>query len=225
MAALSSLLIGREITLRNRLRPSPELEQSFTYELPFGRGHNLAELGIAAYTLGGLEDLGNRLRAFGSAISLSPRTARTSTRLESEQDWRPDRVLYRVSHAVGSANHWFDPTAFSTPRDVQRRRLHSAERWRGLLGKEPVPGTRLHPGQYLHLQSFPIFREASGEFRFDAFQLSNTPQFANPTSNNCCATTNAASAPVTSTLAQRTRQCERRRRWPQPAAHPRESTF
>jgi hypothetical protein len=49
-------------------------------------------------------------------------------------------------------------------------------------------------------RGFPIFREASGEFRFDAFQLSNTPQFANPTSNNCCSTTNSSFGTVTTTL-------------------------
>jgi hypothetical protein len=47
-------------------------------------------------------------------------------------------------------------------------------------------------------KSFTLYREAALETRIDAFQLSNTPQFANPTSNNCC--TASSFGQVTSTL-------------------------
>jgi len=47
-------------------------------------------------------------------------------------------------------------------------------------------------------KSFSLWREASLETRIDAFQLSNTPQFDKPTSNNCC--TASSFGQVTNTL-------------------------
>ena len=48
-------------------------------------------------------------------------------------------------------------------------------------------------------KSFNIYRETSLQTRFDALQLSNTPQFGQPTSNNCCSATSSFGQ-VTSTL-------------------------
>jgi hypothetical protein len=47
-------------------------------------------------------------------------------------------------------------------------------------------------------KSFNLYREASMETRIEAFQLSNTPQFGQPTSNNCCTATSFGQ--VTGTL-------------------------
>lgn len=77
---------------------------------------------------------------------------------------------YRVLHGVGPANKWFDATAFAQPVGVTV----------GNTGRNQFYGPGYIQDNLSLFKSFPIFREASLETRIDAFQLSNSPQFANP---------------------------------------------
>ena len=53
MAALSFFINSRRNYAPVGFRPHLNFEQSFTYELPFGRGHNIMSSGIGAVVLGG----------------------------------------------------------------------------------------------------------------------------------------------------------------------------
>ena len=106
---------------------------------------------------------------------------------------------YHVSHAVGAANHWFDPTAFSVPAGCPTSGGCTPQNVDvGNTGRNQFRGPGYIQDNLSIFKSFPVFREAAAELRFDTFQLSNTPQFANPTSNNCCTATSFGQ--VTSTL-------------------------
>ena len=173
-------------------------EQSFTYELPFGRGHTMLNSGFASYVLGGWRIAGIVSVVSGQPFTVSTNGANLNT--PGTEQTGDLTGVYRVSHAVGAANHWFDPTAFSTPSGCPTSGCTAQNVGVGTSGRNQFRGPGYIQDNVSIFRSFPIFREASGEFRFDAFQLSNTPQFANPTSNNCCATTNSSFGTVTSTL-------------------------
>lgn len=79
---------------------------------------------------------------------------------------------YRTLHGIGTSNRWFDPSAFAQPTGVVT----------GNTGRNQFYGPGYIQDNLSLFKSFPIFREASLETRIDAFQLSNTPQFANPNS-------------------------------------------
>src|SRR5205085_11119925 len=83
---------------------------------------------------------------------------------------------HTVTHAVGSGNHWFNPGAFSVPVGISV----------GGTGRNQFRGPGYMQDNVSLFKIFSLWRESTLETRIDAFQLSNTPQFANPTSNNCC---------------------------------------
>jgi hypothetical protein len=103
-----------------------------------------------------------------------------------------------VTHQVGGgSNHWFDPTAFSTPSGCPSV-CTSQNAGVGNTGRNEFRGPGYVQDNFSLFKSFNMYRETSLQFRFDATQLSNTPQFGQPTSNNCCTAANFGQ--VTSTL-------------------------
>ncbi len=143
-------------------------EQSFTYELPAGHGHRFFNGGAAGLVLGGWKVSGIVSVVSGSPFIVNansgslntPGTAQTANLVGP----------YRVLHGVGPANKWFDATAFAQPVGVTV----------GNTGRNQFYGPGYIQDNLSLFKSFPIFREASLETRIDAFQLSNSPQFANP---------------------------------------------
>ena len=167
-------------------------EQSFTYELPFGRGHKYLTSGITAQALGGW-----KLSGIVSIVSGLPFTVQTNgSNLNTPGTTQTANLTgaYAVTHQVGSgSNHWFTPSAFTAPTAPCPGVCDT-----GNTGRNQFRGPGYIQDNVSLFKSFSLWREASLETRIDAFQLSNTPQFANPTSNNCC--TASSFGQVTSTL-------------------------
>jgi len=150
-------------------------EQSFTYELPIGRGHRYFSSGPGQLVLGGWKAAGIISVVSGTPFIVNansgslntPGTAQTANLVGP----------YRVLHGIGASKPWFDPTAFGQPTGVTT----------GNTGRNQFYGPGYIQDNLSLFKSFPIFREASLETRIDAFQLSNTPQFANPNSGTISA--------------------------------------
>ncbi len=194
------------INLRRNYAPTDfdrtlNFEQTFTYELPFGRGHHMLNSGVGAVVLGGW-----KVSGIVSVLSGLPFTVQTNgSNLNTPGTTQTGQLTgaYKVTHAVGSAasTHWFDPTAFSTPTGCPTAAgvvCTSQNVGLGNTGRNAFRGPGYIQNNFSIFKSFNIYREAAVETRFDAFQLSNTPQFANPTSNNCCSATSFGQ--VTGTL-------------------------
>jgi len=171
-------------------------EQSFTYELPFGRGHSMLGSGVGAVVLGGWQVSG-----IISAVSGLPFTVQTNgANLNTPGTAQTGNLTgaYHALHAVGGGSaHWFDPTAFSTPAGCPTGCTAQTVDV-GNTGRNAFRGPGYIQDNFSIFKSFNLYREASMQTRFDAFQLSNTPQFGQPTSNNCC--TASSFGQVTSTL-------------------------
>jgi hypothetical protein len=174
-------------------------EQTFTYQLPFGRGHSMLNSRVGDVVLGGWQ-----LSGIVSVVSGLPFTVQTNgSNLNTPGTAQTGQLTgaYHVSHAVGSANHWFDPSAFTTPSGCPAAPTVCTPQNVGVgnTGRNAFRGPGYIQDNFSLFKSFAIYREASVVTRFDAMQLSNTPQFANPTSNNCCSTTSSFGQ-VTGTL-------------------------
>ncbi len=160
-------------------------EQSFTYELPAGRGHRYFSSGPAQFVLGGWKVSGIISAVSGlpfivnanSGSLNTPGTAQTANLVG----------VYRKLKGIGTAHPWFDPTAFAQPTGVTV----------GNTGRNQFRGPGYIQDNFSLFKSFPIFREASAETRIEGFQLSNTPQFANPNTGTLSASNFGT---VTSTL-------------------------
>jgi hypothetical protein len=155
-------------------------EQSFTYELPFGRNHKYLTSGVASQVLGGW-----KLSGIISAVTGLPFTVQTNgSNLNTPGTTQTANLagVYSVPKQVGSgSNHWFNPGAFSVPAGCTVNPCAA-----GNTGRNAFRGPGYIQDNISLFKRFSLWREASLETRLEAFQLSNTPQFANPTSNNCC---------------------------------------
>jgi hypothetical protein len=171
-------------------------EQSFTYELPFGRGKSMLNSGVGAVVLGGWQ-----LSGIISVVSGLPFTVQTNgSNLNTPGTTQTGNLTgaYHALHAVGGGNaHWFDPTAFSTPSGCSTG-CTAQTVGVGNTGRNAFRGPGYIQDNFSIFKSFNLYREAAIQTRLDAFQLSNTPQFGQPTSNNCCTATSFGQ--VTSTL-------------------------
>jgi hypothetical protein len=177
-------------------------EQSFTYELPFGKGHNMLNSGVGAVVLGGWQVSG-----IISVVSGLPFTVQTNgENLNTPGTAQTGQLtgVYHVTHAVGAGTHWFDPSAFSTPSGCPAAPTVCTPQNVGVgnTGRNAFRGPGYIQDNFSIFKSFNLYRETSIQARFDAFQLSNTPQFAfntnNSNTNNCC--TAASFGQITTTV-------------------------
>ncbi len=175
-------------------------EQSFTYELPFGSGHSLLNSGVGAVVLGGwklsgivsiVSGIPFTVYANGGTLN-TPGTAQTANLTG----------VYKVTHGIGASTHWFDPTAFSQPAGCPAAPTQCTPQNVGLgnTGRNQFRGPGYVQDNLSIFKSFPIFREAALETRFEAFQLSNTPQFNNPNTGSGNIITASNFGQVTGTL-------------------------
>lgn len=154
-------------------------EQTVTYELPAGHGHKYFSSGPASVVLGGW-----KVSAVVSAVSGLPFTITTSSPTPGTTQTVNMTGTYNVTHTItGAASSvtWFDPTAFAAPQACA-----------GYTPANPVPcvvgntqrnqfrGPAYFSDNMSLFKSFPIFREAAIEARFDAFNMTNTPAFGLP---------------------------------------------
>jgi hypothetical protein len=152
-------------------------EQSFTYELPFGHGHQILNSGVGDAILGGW-----KISGIISAVSGMPFTVTASGGTLNTPGTTQTSTLTGHFHKlgrIGPSSPWFDPTVFSQPT--------------GCTGQSPCSNPGLGntsrnqfrgPG-YIQdnasiFKRFTVYRETGLEIRVDMFQLSNTPQFGQP---------------------------------------------
>jgi hypothetical protein len=168
-------------------------EQTFTYELPFGHGHNLFSSGVADTVLGGwkisgivsvVSGLPFTVTASGTSLN-TPGTAQTASLTGS----------FRKLGGIGANSPWFDPTAFSQPTGCTATPCTNPGL--GNTGRNQFRGPGYIQDNISLFKKFTVFRELALETRIDAFQLSNTPQFGQP---NGGGVTSSSFGTITSTL-------------------------
>jgi hypothetical protein len=191
-------------------------EETFTYELPFGRGHKWLNNNKAAdYAIGGW-----KLSGLVSVVSGLPFTVTASGTNLNTPGTGATAVLngsFTVLHGIGSSSPWFknDQGAQGSSATWQQPAGCTGYTAGTLSGSVYTPSTctaavvglgntgrnQFRGPGYIQdnlsmFKKFNVYREDALEFRIDAFQLSNTPQFANPTSS----ITSGSFGEVTSTL-------------------------
>ena len=168
-------------------------EQSFTYELPFGRSHRLMNSALGDAALGGwkvsgivsaLSGLPFIITANGGTLN-TPGTQQTATLNGS----------FHKLGGIGASKPWFDPTTFSQPTGCTATPCTNPGL--GNTGRNQFRGPGYIQDNFSVFKRFTIYRETGLEIRVDAFQLSNTPQFANP---NGGGVTSSSFGTITGTL-------------------------
>lgn len=164
-----------------------DFAESLTYELPWGAGNRWLRSGIAGKVIGGW-----KVSAILTLVTGAPFivTANANTINTSGQTQTANLVgSYKVTHGVGSSTTWFDPTAFAQPAGCTGYAAATPTTVTcpfvpgvtvGNLGRNTFHGPGTIQDNVSLFKTFTFFERTSLDVRADVFQLSNSPQFANP---------------------------------------------
>jgi len=145
-------------------------QASFVAELPFGRGKPwLNEGGIAAAVFGGWQV--NGLLSLYSGAPFTITSSGTSLDLPGSTQFA-DQVKddVEILGGIGPGQPWFDTSAF---RAVTERRF-------GTAGVNSMRGPGFANFDMSVFREFGLGGGRAVQFRMEAFNLTNTPHFANP---------------------------------------------
>jgi hypothetical protein len=169
-----------EVIYRNRARAGYDrrhvFQMAYVYELPFGKGKRFAQEGPLSWIIGGW-GLNGVIYAFtGTPMTVSsnvacncPGNLQTAEQLKSEVD---------IFGRVGPGEKWFDTAAFGRgPQNAF-----------GSSGRNILSGPG-RGGMDMRLSRiFPIGERFRFEFMGEAFNITNSPWFSNPSTNVDAAT-------------------------------------
>ncbi len=164
-------------------------EQTATYELPAGRGHKYFNHGPANLALGGWKVSTVISAVSGLPFNITGNSATTGTTQTANLSG-----AYKVLHNVAGGNistypQWFDPGTTTAPNFtapatcVVYSPTNQVPCAVGNTGRNQFRGPGYLSDNLSLFKSFPIFREAALEARFDAFNATNTPAFGLPSSS------------------------------------------
>ncbi len=162
--------------------------QSYIYELPFGSNKRWLRSGIGRWVLGDWQ-----LNGIFSGYSGQPLDIRISSASLNApgNSNRPDLVgTPRVLGGIGPGKKWLDVSAFAPPAP-------------GTYGT--APRNILSGPHFLNLdlsvfRKFRLTERVGGEFRFEAFNFTNTPHFDRPGGTNGTTLGNADFGEVTTAM-------------------------
>jgi hypothetical protein len=158
---------------------------SFVYQLPFGRGREwLSNSSRPMDLLFG----GWQLSSITTLQSGQPLTFGISNdNLNSGFSNRADVVCPSI-RKIGKTSEWFDTSCLATPPQYQL----------GNSGVGKVRGPSYRNSDVSLSKSVSFREHMAASFQVDAFNLTNTPHYANP-NTTCCTAQNASFGQITST--------------------------
>jgi hypothetical protein len=159
-------------------------EEAFTYVLPVGPGQRWLNTGRAASILGGWKIAGQISAYSGTPFTVTANGGNINTGGETQ----PANITgaYRVLHGIGAGHNWFDPTVFSQPAGCAPPVGTPCPLVYGTsignVGFDKFTGPGAIQDNASLFKTFALHENWQLDARVDAFQLSNTPQFSNPSS-------------------------------------------
>ena len=83
-------------------------------------------------------------------------------------------------HYIKTTHEWFDTSAFARPPVINANGQTSVFTRQGNFGRNTLVGPSFRDMDLSLFKHFPIYRQLGAEFRAEAYNLTNTPQFTNP---------------------------------------------
>jgi hypothetical protein len=155
-------------------------------ELPFGKGKMFASHLPTAlnYAIGGWQL--NAITTLSSGTPFDVTTGNyfymapdgTTSQPSASLNNRADIV--KPVHYVKSLHEWFDTTSFVRPPVIDPNGQTSTYIRPGTLGRNQLVGPAYRDLDMSLFKNFPFTERITGEFRAEAYNLTNTPAFTNP---------------------------------------------
>ncbi|MBC7926002.1 MAG: TonB-dependent receptor [Bryobacteraceae bacterium] len=155
-----------------------------TWELPFGPGKALLSNGVLSQIAGSWQLNGILQLASGTPVNIVADAGPCAC--PGNGNFADVRGTSSTLGGVGAGQLWFDTSAFAAP----------APNTFGNGGRNTVRGPSLRNYDFSVFRNFPITERARLQFRAEFYNLTNTPQPANPNGN----VNSAAFGQITSTL-------------------------
>jgi hypothetical protein len=145
------------------------LTLSYTWELPFGKGRALLNRGgLLNWVLGQWQTNGILTVQSGLPFTVALQSSTTNTGTGS----RPNASGIRAND-LHTLQQWFDPSAYSVPAPFTY----------GNLGRNTLYGPGRTNWDMSLFKNFVIHEQTRFEFRAEAFNIFNHPQFGLPNSS------------------------------------------
>jgi hypothetical protein len=139
-------------------------------QLPFGKGKRwFSKGGLATSIVSGWQVNGVTIAYSGNPVSVTASSASLNTPGNTQ---RANQVLPNVGYTglTGTTQSWFNPLAFAPVTNVAF----------GTAGFDTVRGPGAFNQDASIFREFSVKEKAKMQFRFDAFNATNTPHFGNP---------------------------------------------
>jgi hypothetical protein len=146
---------------------------SALYELPFGRGKKFGSDASRwmDYLIGGWQLNAIYALQGGTPFSVTVSGNPSSTRAD---------LVGKISVHPGNINNYVDAAAFAVPAKNAAGNYIAP----GTAGRDIVRGPGFSNMDFALFKNFPITERIKGQFRVQAYNLTNTPHFANPADTN-----------------------------------------
>jgi hypothetical protein len=158
-------------------------EESLTWILPFGPHQRWLNSGPAASILGGWQLSGVVSAYSGLPINITA-NGTNSINTSGEQQMANISGGFQVLHHIGSGNQWFSPSSFSQPMGCSGTVGTACPLVYGTSVGDVSRNAYRGPGYVQNnaslFKTFVLHESWTFDFRCDAFQLTNSPQFASP---------------------------------------------
>jgi hypothetical protein len=145
--------------------------QSFNYRLPFGQGKRFLTSGPAAWALGGWQLSGIISVSSGTPMTFTANGSSLNTPGETQTADQAGAVSLPKGINVG--NPWFSTASFTQPAGIRF----------GSSGRNVLSGPGLFALNAALAKTFHVTERIGAEIRAETFNLTNTPQFSNPSTS------------------------------------------
>jgi hypothetical protein len=150
--------------------------QSYVYQLPWGKGQRWMKSGPAAYVLGNWQVSGVLSLMTGTPFYIQASGASLNT--PNEQQTANQVAPVQILHGINTGNQWFSTASFAQPTGITF----------GNSGRNILSGPGLFGLNLSLFKTFSITERAKFELRCETFNFTNTPQFSNPSNSTTSST-------------------------------------
>jgi len=168
----------------NNFNRTQTFNQSYVYDLPFGKNKAWLNSGPASIILGGWQV--NGVLTLMTGTPWEARYANTGLQAPNNTQTADQVAPIEILHGVGNGNPWISTSSFAAPATATF----------GNIGRTSLPGPGFFNLDFSVFRNFAITERFKLQLRGEAFGATNTAHFSNP--NNTLGSSNFGW--VTSTL-------------------------